>query len=148
MIFVRNRKTIRAIVYDINNDGKAIFLLLLAKKGYYQNPQGGVEDSETDYEAIYAEVYEEAGLSNLQIIPDTKYSIEYDAIRKGEPIHVVLNAYAVRVDSKQEVIIGKSEDEHQDYVWVDYNKSYELLSRYPEQQTVFKEVCKRANIDN
>ncbi len=34
------RKLVRAIVYDIK-DGEPIYLLLKAKKGYWQNPQGG-----------------------------------------------------------------------------------------------------------
>ncbi len=145
MINLRIRRTVRAILYDYQKDNP-IFLLLLAKKGYWQNPQGGIEDGETEHQAIYAEVYEETGLSNIKVIEDTNYTIEYDALRKGEPIHVVLSAYAVKASSKDSVMIGASEDEHQGYMWVPYDVAYESLSKYPEQQLVFKEVCKRANL--
>lgn len=118
-------------------------LLLLARKGYWQNVQGGIDEGENEQFALAREVLEETNLEVLEIIENTRTQIEYDATRGGEPIHVVLTAYACRVDG--EVVIGKSEDAHQDFKWVDIEEAKKMLIKYPEQLTIFNEVLSKLN---
>lgn len=142
---MKQRNNVRAVIFD-DKFKVPVFLLLYARKGYWQNPQGGIESGESDYAALQAEVLEETGISEIEIIPNTKYSVSYDAERKGEPIRVTLNAYAVRASIKSHILISQSEDEHLGYMWAPYDVCINLLSRYPEQIEVFVEVCKMANL--
>lgn len=143
------RKNVRGIAYDIV-DNKYLFLLIKARKGYWQNPQGGrkkgkskikglIRKTEGEIEAVLRETKQETGLDKLVVYPQTKSVIEYDAPREGEQWHIKLSAYAVKADSKQEVILSKKEG-HTDYAWVNYNTALKMLDEYPEQKIIFKEV--------
>ncbi len=68
--------------------------------------------------------------------------IEYDTKRKGIPIHTNLAAYAIQVDSSKKVVLS-SEDGHTEYRWVSYNEALRLLTKYPEQIQVFKQVVNK-----
>jgi 8-oxo-dGTP pyrophosphatase MutT (NUDIX family) len=140
---VKERRNIRAILFDDSNE-KIEFLLLLAHKGYSQFPQGGIDKAETEKEAIQREVFEETGLRIFKrdIIDKSKVTSRYYAKRQGDAIKVFLFAYAVRVDNNKEIIFGKGGDLHQDFQWVNLNRARKLLTKYPEQIEVFEKICK------
>ena len=143
---MKERINIRAILFDDSNKNVQ-FLILYAHKGYWQFPQGGVEKGETDVEAVQREVKEETGLRvwKRDVLKKSKAEVVYFAERKGEPIKVRLSAYAVRVDSSKDVLIGKSGDLHQDFQWVDLTRVIKLLTKYPEQLQIFEKVWKLVN---
>ncbi len=132
------RKLVRAIAYDLK-EGEYIYLLLKAEKGYWQNPQGGIEPGESSIEAILRETKEETGLKVIEVLPETRVCLEYDTERKGNPLHTQLAAYAARVDSSQEIVLSGKEG-HSESRWVSYAEALALLTRYPEQVKVFAEV--------
>ena len=138
---METRALVRAIVYDEQEAGLH-YLLLHAKKGYWQNPQGGIDSGESELEAIARETREETGLEALEIIAESRSTMEYDAEKSGVPIHTLLAAYAIRVDSRQEVILSP-EDGHIEYRWVSYDEALRLLTTYPEQKQVFEEVVRK-----
>ena len=138
------RRNIRAIVYD-EIDGDYVFLLLQSAKGYWQNPQGGIDGEESEIEAAIREIFEETSLDNVVVLEDTRYTTEYDANRNGDPIHVLLVAYAVKADSRKEIILS-TEDGHLDSKWVSYDKALEMLDEYPEQIDVFTNIVNKLSL--
>ena len=140
---MKERRNVRAIVFDDSN-GQVEFLLLYARKGYWQFPQGGVDTGETEVEAVQREVLEETGLRvwKRDVIISSKIDALYFAQREGNPIKVFLSAYAVRANSTKEIVIGRGGDAHSDFQWVSYARALKLLIEYPEQKKVFEKVVK------
>lgn len=141
---VPTRYVSRAIVYDRTHEGYR-FLLLKAKKGYWQNPQGGVDPGESELEASLRETTEETALSDLRPTPWSEHRDAYMTEREGEPTYTVLAAYAVKADSSQPVALS-IEDKHQDYEWVSMKEARSRLNHYPEQLRVFDNVLMKAGI--
>lgn len=142
---MRLRRNVRGVV-SATLPGERRFLLLLARKGYWQCPNGGMDDGESEVEALIREIGEETGLLRLKVREDTRTVCEYDAERGGEPIHVMLAAYLVEADMTEAVAIGNSEDRHLESRWVAYDEALTMLSRYPEQRPVFEEVCRKGGL--
>ncbi len=138
---METRNLVRAVVYD-GMDAGARYLLLHALKGYWQNPQGGIDPGESELEALVRETREETGLEAMEVLAATRTAVEYETEKAGIPIHVLLAAYAVRVDSRQEVILS-AEDGHTAYQWVSYDEVLRMLVTYPEQRHVFEEVVRK-----
>lgn len=136
------RKLVRAIVYDITSDGEKKYLLLKAKKGYWQNPQGGIDPGETETKALIREVQEETGLTIDEIHTNTRIVIEYDTERKGQPVNTILAAYAARADFTKKISLS-SEDGHTAYKWVSHEEANKLLTAYPEQREVFENITQQ-----
>jgi len=118
-------------------------LLLYARKEYWQFPQGGVDKGETEVDAVQREVMEETGLRiwKRDVLKKSKVDTIYFAERDREPIKVLLSAYAVKVNSDKDVVIGRGGDAHQDYQWVKLDRVLKLLTKYPEQLKIFKKVA-------
>lgn len=140
---MNQRRVVRAIAYDFQEQ-EMKYLLLKTKKGYWQNPQGGIDENESEIEAIIRETKEETGLNIIEVFPNTRNFKEYDTERKGEIIHTLLSSYAVKIDSNQKVKLS-NEDGHTDFKWVNYKDSLKLLNKYPEQKEVFESVIKKLN---
>lgn len=140
------RPVVRAIVYDIKK-GEPQYLLLKTKKGYWQNPQGGIDKKESKIEAMIREVEEETSLNPIKIIKDANFETEYDTKRKGKQIHTILFSYAMLVDSNNDVKLSPV-DGHTDFIWAPYDKVLSLLTTYPEQKKVFEEVTKKIPTQN
>jgi 8-oxo-dGTP pyrophosphatase MutT (NUDIX family) len=138
---VKKRNNVRAVVYDISN-GEYIFLLLKARKGYWQSPQGGIDDGESELEALLRETREETGLDSVTVLQETRHTLEYDAQRKGQPIHVKLAAYAVKADSASEITLYPEEG-HTESKWVNYQTALTMLDTYPEQVEAFNKVYEK-----
>jgi 8-oxo-dGTP pyrophosphatase MutT (NUDIX family) len=138
------RRLARAIAYDIL-DGELIFPLLLAKKGYWQNPQGGIDPGESAVEAAIRETREETGFPVLHVNTETRTESSYRTERKGKEITTVLTAYAVRVDASGNFSLSP-EDGHLAGFKATYDQAVRMLTRYPEQLPIFNETLSRLRI--
>ena len=138
---MKERQNVRAILFD-DSKKELQFLILFARKGYWQFPQGGVDPGESEVQALQREVLEETGLRvwKRNIILKSKVEKLYFAERNREPIKVNMAAYAVRVDHHKEIIIGRGGDAHRDFQWVNKERILQLLTRYPEQLEIFNRV--------
>ena len=138
---MKERRNVRGILFD-DQQSDMRFLLLLARKGYWQFPQGGIDAGESEVEAVQREVLEETGLRvwKRDVLVKTKVEELYFAERNGEAMKVRLSAFAVRVSSEKEIIIGRGGDAHQDFQWVSRSRALKLLVEYPEQKKVFEKV--------
>ena len=147
---ILHRKTrIAKVSGDPGNSNKE-FLLLLARKGYCQFPQGGIESGEKVIDAARREVLEETNLRirGMDISSESLVQTIYFAERKGEPVKIFLRAIAAEVmEGSDDVFLGNPNgDGHKDWQWVSYSRAYDLLVEYPEQRKVFEEVCKKAKL--
>lgn len=139
---MQSRHISRAIVFD-RVDNVNLYLLLKTKKGYWQNPQGGIDEGENDLSAIFRETNEETGLNGMRILYDTRFLSQYYTTRKGQPIHTMCISYAVKADSTEPIVLSE-EDDHTDYIWADYNTALSLLTKYSEQKDIFINTIARA----
>ena len=105
-------------------------------------PPRGIDTGESEIEAILRETQEETELEIIEVHQNTRVYTEYDTERKGDALHTMLASYAARVDSSQKTAPSQ-EDGHTDYQWVTYNQALSLLTEYPEQIQVFKQVVKK-----
>ncbi len=137
------RKIVRGIIFD-DSGVESLFLLLFAKKGYWQNPQGGIDDNESEEKALRREVHEETGISDAEILAHTRVTKTYQTERKGQNILAEVVAFAVRT-REREITIGEVEN-HSSYQWVSYHQALKLLTKYPEQIEIFQNVCQRAGL--
>lgn len=127
------RNLVRTIVYDPKVDK---FLLIKALKGYWQNPQGGILENESEEAACHRELLEETGLRG-ELKLESRVFIEYDTERKGKPIHTRLAAFLYIADSCDKVVLS---NEHTDFKWVSYDAAWNSMDKYPEQRIVFDQV--------
>ena len=73
----KERRNVRAILFDDSSE-EVEYLLLYARKGYWQFPQGGIDLGESEIEAVQREVLEQLKLMNLiQISHHMKSLFEY-----------------------------------------------------------------------
>ncbi len=144
---MKERYNVRVILYKVLSSGDREFLLLHARKGYWQFPQGGIETGEDVIEAARREVREETGLRirGSELSKDKVVRSVYFAQREGEPVKIYLRALAAKVtsDSGDVNIGGPKSDGHLEWQWVSYDRAVGLLTEYPEQKKVFVEVLSK-----
>jgi len=69
-------KSVGAVVF--RQQGNTImYLLLHYRSGHWDFPKGHMESGETEQETLMREVSEEAGLTDLEILPDFKAQVRY-----------------------------------------------------------------------
>ncbi len=113
-------KVIRAVM-ELN--GK---ILLLKKSASCKNvhkwclPGGRHEHSETDFETLRREVFEETGYLARENDCDYISTPEF----RNDEVHFVMPTYLIKLNSDFNVILNA--DEHCDYTWVDINKYDDL----------------------
>jgi bis(5'-nucleosidyl)-tetraphosphatase len=69
-------KSVGAVVFR-KSDGAVMYLLLHYRSGHWDFPKGHVEEKETEHETLIREVAEEAGLTDLKILPDFKTQVRF-----------------------------------------------------------------------
>jgi bis(5'-nucleosidyl)-tetraphosphatase len=75
-------KSVGAVVFR-RSDGANMYLLLHYRSGHWDFPKGHVEKNETEHETLIREVSEEAGLNDLEILPNFKTQVRF-FYRAGE----------------------------------------------------------------
>jgi 8-oxo-dGTP pyrophosphatase MutT (NUDIX family) len=153
---INERYNVRVILFrevdDLRNIGlkKKEFLLLFARKRYWQFPQGGIETGENLFDAARREVREECGLRirGMDIDEDSIVKTMYYAQRSGDAVKIYLRAIPAEVvDGSDNVFLeGRKSDGHTNWQWACYDRVINLLTEYPEQRKVFEEVCKKAKL--
>ena len=59
--------------------------------GYWQMPQGGIDENENPEEAVWREMMEEIGTNNASLITSSQEWISYDTYRNTEDITMGLS---------------------------------------------------------
>ncbi|MCJ7718906.1 NUDIX pyrophosphatase [Candidatus Bathyarchaeota archaeon] len=114
---------VEAIIFRRNSSRIEYLLLkrLPERNGFWQPVTGGLEEGETRKEALYREIEEETGITNLiRVIEGLHYFEFSDPNLNQEYI------YGVEVSSTEEVVLdGK---EHSEYRWCGIKDALQLLS--------------------
>lgn len=106
------------------------------KPGHWDFPKGHIEKGETTEDAVRREVAEETGIRYIEIVPGFKETIRY-FLKFGEEKRMKFVAFFLARAKETEVKISF---EHQDYIWLPYEKAYKKLT-----YANVKKVLQKAN---
>ena len=115
----------------ITNDKKQILLAKRFKQNGWQLPQGGIDEDETELDALYRELQEEVGLdpSHVTLIAKTpkwlRYELPEEHVRRTQKPTCIGQKqvwYLIKLDSSDDKIsLDLHNDiEFDDWKWVDY----------------------------
>jgi bis(5'-nucleosidyl)-tetraphosphatase len=144
------RKTVFMVVYRIAHEGvspagqknKQRKYLILKRKLHwrgYEFPKGGIEDGETELDAVKREVFEETGLEIKKITNHKKIG-KYDYSRKlPDRKDISGQAYSLYSVEVGEGDVIFDSHEHSGYMWESYLNALKILSK-PNQKECLKLV--------
>jgi len=130
---LRVRHEVQAVIFDELNNGKQVLILkkidFSAKRYRWRLLKGGVNDGETEAEALQREIFEEAGLRNVKVVGRVHaYEFVFKSVK-----HVV-TSYLVKADSKEPIKLQKAEVA--DSVWTTKEKALQMLYWNNEREAV------------
>ena len=135
----------------ITNDKQQILLAKRYQQDAWQLPQGGIDEHETELEALFRELDEEVGLSpeHVEVIAKTPKWLRYDLPdyhirRKQKPICVgqkqVWFLLKLTSDESNIKLDTHSDIEFDDWAWVDYWHPIEEVIDF--KKSVYEDMLK------
>ena len=135
----------------ITNDKKHILLAKRFKQSGWQLPQGGIDEDETELDALYRELQEEVGLdsSHVTLIAKTpkwlRYELPDEHVRRTQkPMCIGQKQvwYLLKLDSSDdEISLDLHDDvEFDDWKWVDYWKPVDEVINF--KRDVYEDMLK------
>ncbi|MAY91074.1 MAG: RNA pyrophosphohydrolase [Rickettsiales bacterium] len=143
--------------------GVGIFLLNKKKKlwvgkridsasDFWQMPQGGIDDKETENQAMMRELKEEIGTNNIKtlMISDEwfKYDLPNDLVKnvwKGRYIGQTQKWYACQFQGKDnEIKLDNFKPEFLEWKWIDPKEALNLV--IPFKKEMYKKILKKFNV--
>lgn len=100
------------------------YLLLHYEAGHWDFPKGAIEQGENELDTVRREVWEETGISNVEIIRDFRKEIQYFYRKVGELVRKTVVFYLARSNTKE----VKLSYEHIGYVWLEYSGAMRKLT--------------------
>jgi len=130
---LRVRREVQAVIFDEINSAKKILILkktdFSAKRYRWRLLKGGVDDGETETEALRREIFEETGLKDIEILGKVH---QYEFVFKG--IKHMVSSYLVKADSKKPIKLQKTEVA--DCVWTARERALQMLHWNNERDAV------------
>lgn len=113
---------IRAVVAVIFDPARKSFLIMKKQKDWigWQFMQGGIEQGETEEQALFREIEEETGITDAEIIRKLPYKKDYWFTRGQKKIHKFLTFFLVKSEQSNNIRLSV---EHSDYKWTDAEKA-------------------------
>lgn len=141
------RKNVAAVILSENYPNK--FEIFIASrcdiKDAWQFPQGGINEGETPKEALYRELKEEIGTSDIKIIAEYPSWISYDfpselALKMKPYDGQIQKYYLVKLNKNAKININTEIPEFNEFKFVESSDIYEHISVF--KRTVYTEVLK------
>lgn len=141
------RKNVAAVILSENYPNK--FEIFIASrcdiKDAWQFPQGGINEGETPEEALYRELEEEIGTSDIKIIAEYPSWISYDfpselALKMKPYDGQIQKYYLVKLNKNAKININTEIPEFNEFKFVESSDIYEHISVF--KRTVYTEVLK------
>jgi len=130
---LRVRHEVQAVIFDETNSAKQVLILkktdFSAKRYRWRLLKGGVNDGETETEAMQREIFEETGLRNVKILSKVH---SYEFVFKN--VKHAVSSYLVKADSKEPIKLQKTEVA--DYLWTTKENALQLLYWNNEKEPV------------
>lgn len=105
-------------------NGEKLFLLLHYPSGHWDLPKGHCEKGETEHETAGRELLEETGISDIEFIEEFRLPISY-TYRRNKKLSNKQVVFFLGKSSSKDV---KLSFEHQNFVWLPYEKSLDKLT--------------------
>jgi len=130
---LRIRHEVQAVIFDENDKAKNVLLLkktdYSARRYRWRLLKGGVNEGETESEALQREIFEETGLKKLTIVGKVH---TYQFVFKG--IKHMVSSYLVKADSTEPIELQRSEVA--DCVWTTRDNALQMLHWNNEKDAV------------
>ncbi|MBI4010078.1 MAG: NUDIX hydrolase [Candidatus Aenigmarchaeota archaeon] len=129
---MRIRKTVQAVIFSVNGEKKILLVKKLDQKKpeyHWRLLKGGVEEGETEEQALKREIQEEIGLKDVKIL-DRIYSYSY----AFEDTKQTVSTYLVEADPKEPIILDTKEVVG--CAWMTKNEALGLLYWLHEKNAV------------
>jgi bis(5'-nucleosidyl)-tetraphosphatase len=98
--------------------------LLLHHTSGHWDPKGKFEFGEDGFETARTEIYEETGITDIEIIKDFESKIEYYFKRSNKLVHKRVIFYVARTNTRKVILSS----EHDAYAWKEYNEVINQLT--------------------
>lgn len=132
---MKEYRSVGAVIFRVD-EGTAVYLLLKSGKGYWGFAKGHVEKGESDEETMRREVVEEAGITDLKLLPNFKEEISYLYKENGVLVKKTA-AYFLAQTLQTEV---KLSFEHDSFAWLAFNAAIELITHKNDREILEKAV--------
>jgi dATP pyrophosphohydrolase len=132
--FMRLPVQIEAIIFR-RNDSKIEYLLLKRvpeRNGFWQPVTGGLEEGETQKEALCREIREETGIKNLVRVIEGLYYFEFSDPNLNQEY-----VYGVEVSPTEKIVLDG--EEHSEYRWCSFQGALQLL-RWKENKAALRKL--------
>lgn len=134
---IKKVKTIRAIIYDIEN-GKPLFLILhrtLRWKGW-EFLKETIEKEESVRQTLIRGIKEETRIKKFKIIKRLGVQEKWQANRIN---YVIADSFLVRADMREEIFLKQEVIEHDDYQWVNKETALKKLT-WPKTKEILRDI--------
>lgn len=112
------------IVLFKEHDNVREYLILHYPNGHFDLPKGHIEGEETEKETAIRELEEETCINEVELLDGYRHTINYE-FRHGETLIEKDVVFFLGKTPQKEVTISH---EHQDFMWLPYNKALEKLT--------------------
>jgi len=141
------RKNVAAVILSENYPNKCEIFIASRRdiKDAWQFPQGGIDEGETPTQALYRELEEEIGTSDIEIIAEHPSWISYDfpnaiALKMKPYDGQIQKYYLVKLNKNAKININTEVPEFNEFKFVESSSIDEHISVF--KRTVYTEVLK------
>jgi 8-oxo-dGTP pyrophosphatase MutT (NUDIX family) len=117
------KKSAGAVIFN-ETLGERYYLLLLYDAGHWDFPKGGIEEGESELDAVIREVREETGITDLKLVEGFRQTISYQFKSSEGEINKTVVFYLGSTSTFKVTL----SHEHRAYAWLKLEDALEHLT--------------------